>query len=145
MAVFELKSGNTRPILQVTLRNPDGSPADHAGATGRKLNIHLADGTKLRRDLVPVGDAPGVGQPDNRPLRYVWTPEDWGPVNGDGTAGGLVVGPSLPLAPGEREHRMDYDVIAGTDVQTYPNGGTSPEEAFDTLRIWGAIYGTPLP
>lgn len=147
MAVFPLKQGNTRPILRVQLMEPDPDnpgkqrPFDHAGATGYRLNIHLADGSKLSREMVPVGAAPGGGQPDTRKLEYVWIPTDWDPVSGGGTVGGLVLGPQLPLTPGEREHLMDYDVLGagGAVLVTFPNGGESESEAYDTLRVWARI------
>lgn len=139
MAVFNLKRGNTRPILQVELRNPDGTAFDHAGATAYKLNIWRSDGVKLIRNLVPFGDPPAGGQPDTRPLRYAWLLTDWGAVNGDGTAGGLVISPTLPLTPGVREHLMDYDVIGGSSRITFPSGGNTPAEAYDVLRIWDSI------
>ena len=72
-------------------------------------------------------------------VRYTWIATDWDPVSGGGAVGGLVVGPTLPLAPGVREHLMEYEVIGGTSRLTFPNGGTSLGEAYDTLRIWADI------
>lgn len=123
MAVFTLKQRDTRPTLQVSLKNPDGTAYSLAGSTAWKLHIWLADGSKLVRDMVKVGpDADGV-------LSYTWVATDWDAVSGGGAVGGLVVGPALPLSPGQREHRMEYEVVAGTARQTFPNGG------YDTLRI----------
>jgi len=136
MAVFSLKYRDTRPLLRVVLHDPapDGSAPgtvgpvhDLAGSTSWKLHILLSDGTAISRDLFKVGtDAQGE-------LGYDW-------VGGDWDSGGLVVGPSLPLTPGVREHRMEYEVLGpGGARLTFPNGGTSAGEAYDTLRVWQDI------
>ena len=127
MAVFSLKYRDTRPILQVQLLNPNKSVVDLAGSTTYKLHIWLADGSKLVRDMVKVGaDADGT-------LSYTWLASDWDAVSGGGTVGGLVAGPTLPLAQGQREHRMEYEVIGATSRLTFPNDG------YDTLRILADI------
>jgi len=140
MGVFILKYRDTRPILQVTLHDPadeDDPPGtlgpvhDLAGSTSWKLHIRLSDGTRLIRDMNKEGlDSAGT-------LSYTWVAEDWGAESGgtgvDGdpyTVGGLVAGPTLPLAVGEVEHTMEYEVIGpGDERVTFPNG----EE--DVLRI----------
>jgi hypothetical protein len=116
MAVFHLKYRDTRPILDVVLKNPDGSIYNLAGSTAWKLHIRLSDGTVVTRDMVKVGaDADGH-------LQYTWVAADW-------NAGGLVASPSLPLTPGQVEHRMEYEVVGGTSRLTFPNDG------YDILRI----------
>lgn len=116
MGVFNLKYRDTRPPLEVALKNPDGSPFDLTGSTQWKLHIWLADGTKLVRDMTKgAPDAAGV-------LRYTWLSTDWDP-------GGLVAVP-LPLAPGQIEHRMEYEVVGpGTARSSFPNDG------YDVLRV----------
>lgn len=123
MAIFNLKRGDTKPPLEVQLKNPNGTVHDLTGSTGWKLHIWLADGTKLIRDMTKVGtDEAGT-------LSYAWVATDWDAVSGGGTVGGLVARP-LPLLPGEREHRMEYEV-------TGPGGArlTFPNDGYDTLRI----------
>jgi len=134
MGVFHLKQRDTRPSLQVVLKNPDGTLFDHTGSSAWKLHIWLAVGSKLVRTMVRVGGAPALGDPDNRPLLYEWVSTDWdAPSSPDGngsfTVGGLVVGPALPLTPGTREHRIEYEVTGGAARMTFPNDG------YDTLRI----------
>ena len=103
---FDLKYRDTRPILEVALKNPDGSAFDLTGATVWKLHIWLSNGDKLSRDMVVTGAATlGI-------LRYTWLSSDW-------NAGGLIVG----------EHKMEYEIIAATARQTFPNDG------YDLLRI----------
>lgn len=123
MSVFALKYRDTRPPLEVVLKNPDRTAFDLTGSTAWKLHIWLADGSKLVRDMTKVGaDTAGI-------LRYAWISTDWDPVSAGGTVGGLVARP-LPLAPGEREHRMEYEVLGPATARlTFPNDG------YDTLRI----------
>ena len=127
MAVQTLKFRDTRPILEVVLRDPPpvgsapgtlGPVHDLTGSTAWYLHVWLSDGTKLAaRTMVKFGaDVNGT-------LRYTWVTTDW-------DAGNLVVGPSLPLKPGTREHRIEYEVIGPSPARlTFPNGG------YDTLRI----------
>ncbi len=126
MGVFYLKYRDTRPILEVSLLDPDGTAHDLTGSTSWKLNILLSSGALVTRDMVKVGpDADGV-------LSYTWLAADW--------TGGLIVGPTLPLLPGQYEHRMEYEVIGpGGARLTFPNGGETPEQSYDILRIWADI------
>lgn len=121
MGVHFLKYRDTGPPLQVGLLNPDKTPFDLTGYTVFKLHIWLSTGTtyttKLARDMTKVGaDTAGV-------LQYDWVVTDW-------DAGQLIVGPQLPLAPGQVEHRVEYEV-------TKPGGArrTFPNNSYDTLRI----------
>jgi hypothetical protein len=124
MGVFHLKYRDTRRPLDVTLRLPDQSLPDLTGSTV-KLHIWLSDGTKLERDMSIVG------APANAQVRYTWVATDW-------DAGGLVVGPSLPLAKGQNEHRFEIETINGAARETFPNA------RYDTLRIITDIgQGTP--
>jgi len=116
MGIFYLKENDTQPILEVTLKNPDLTVHDPTGSTVT-LNIWLSDGTKLTpKSMTIFNGAGGI-------VRYTWLTADWGST-------GLVAGPSLPLAPGVREHRMEYQVDDGTDKITFPNNG------WDTLRVY---------
>jgi len=109
MGLFFLKQRDTRPILEVVLKNPDGSVHDLSGAAGFKLHIWLADGTKISRDMVQQG------APTDGTLRYTWVDTDWNTGN-------------LAVTTGH-DHRMEYEVIAGTVRMTFPNYG------YDALRI----------
>ena len=139
MGVFNLKYRDTRPILEVVLHDPApagsapgtlGPVHDLTGSTSWKLLIWLSNGSRLIRDMVIYGI------PTNGTLRYTWVAADWGDGSGGTgeeddpyTDGGLVAGPSLPLSPGQFEHRMEYEVISGTGRMTFPN------TEYDTLRI----------
>jgi hypothetical protein len=123
-SVFYLKYRDTVPGLRVQLLNPDGSIHDLTDSTKWALHIWLSDGSKLQRDMVIVGASP-LGT-----LGYDWIATDWSVVSGGGTVGGLVVGPSVPLAKGAIEHRMEYEVLGpGGARMTFPNAD------YDTLRI----------
>jgi hypothetical protein len=131
MGTFHLKYRDTRPILEVVLYNPDDTVHDLTGSTSWKLHIDISLGTsydpiELTRDMVIFG------APTNGTLRYTWVSGDWAagtPTGGPYTAGGLVVGPSIPLGPRNIEHRMEFEVIDGTSRLTFPNS------AYDTLQI----------
>ena len=139
--VFRLKRGDTRPILEVVLHDPPpkgsapgtkGPVHDSTGATVYKLHIWLSDGTKLTRNLAQQG------VPTESRYRYSWIPTDWDPVSGGGAVGGLVVGPQLPLQPGVKEHRMEYEIIGpGVERMTFPNDGFPND--YDILRITSDI------
>ncbi len=139
MSVFYLKEHDTLPVLQVSLTNPDGSPHDLTGSTAWKLEIRLSDGTRLVRDMAIQG-LPTAGL-----LRYAWVGSDWDApsspdADGRYAVGGLAVGPTLPLSPGDVEHRMQYEVTGpGGARLTFPNCGLNAAEAYDTLRIWADI------
>lgn len=128
--IFYLKFRDTRPILEVSLLNPDLSAFDLTGATGWKLHIRLSDGTtKLVRNLTVQGAATlGI-------LRYTWIATDWNvastpDADSSYTIGGLVLSPTLPLTAGQLEHRMEYEIIGPASArQTFPNDG------YDILRI----------
>lgn len=133
MGTFYLKLRDTRPILEVALLNPDGTAYDLTGATGWKLHIRLSDGTRLSRNMIVQGAATlGV-------LRYTWITTDWNAAStpdSDGafTVGGLVASPSLPLAVGSVDHRMEYEII-GPSTQRL----TFPSDGYDVLRITSDI------
>lgn len=139
MEVFYLKERDTLPVLEVVLKNPDGTVFDLSGSTAWKLHIFLADGTtRLVRTMTKVGaDVEGT-------LRYAWITSDWAvasSADADGSyqVGGLVVGPTLPLLPTQREHRMEYEVYSLSTRLTFPNGGVSVGDAYHVLRIWNDI------
>jgi hypothetical protein len=121
--IFYLKRGDTRPILEVVLRDPPtgsqsvGDPHDLSGADSVSLHIQLTDGTELTRTMTITDAVNGV-------VQYAWLATDW-------DTGNLVVGPSLPLSPGTEEHRMEYEVKGpGAARLTFPNGG------YHTLRVY---------
>ena len=103
--VFNLKYRDTRPILEVALKNPDGSAYDLTGATITKLHIKRSDGTAVAKDMVVFGAA------TNGVLRYTWLSTDW--------SSDLIVG----------QHQMEYEVVNGTARTTFPNDG------YDLLKI----------
>lgn len=114
MGTFYLKVGDTT-TLETTLKDPDLTVHDLTGKT-INLNIWLSDGTKLTRAMVIQGAA------TNGVVRYIFVAGDW-------VAGQLVASPTLPLKPGVRDHRMEYEAVLSADVVTFPNDG------YDTLRI----------
>lgn len=124
MGTFHLRARDTRPILEVGLLNPDGTPHDLTGSTAWKLHIKLPSGTVLTRDMTKQGpDTDGV-------LRYIWVATDWEPVN--------PADPKLPV-PQSAYHTvelpMEYEVIAGSTTRmTFPNG-----DGHDKLQIRGEI------
>jgi hypothetical protein len=113
--IFYLKYRDTLPVLNVLLKNPDGSAFDLTGSTDWKLHIQLSDGTELTRTMTKNGD-----DTDGN-LQYQWLSTDW-------DTGNLVASPSLPMKPGVKEHQMEYEVI-GSNRITFPNDG------HDILRI----------
>lgn len=116
MGIFYLKENDLFPVLEVVLKNPDETIHDPTGETPITLHIWLSDGTKLAARTMTIFDGPtGV-------VRYQWVSTDW-------DTGNLVVTPSLPLSPGVREHRLEYQTISGGLPLTFPNDG------YDTLRI----------
>lgn len=121
MAIHTLKFRDSRPVLEVFLKNPDATAYDLTGATIWKLHVLKNDKTIFTRDMVVTGSA-ALGC-----LRYTWVAADWV----EGTAGGfLIAGPTLPLAVGAAEHQMEYEIIGPSTVRaTFPNDG------FDTLRV----------
>ena len=51
MATFYIKTNDTRPVLEVALKNPDGSAYDLTGSTAWKLYIVLSGGAKMLPDI----------------------------------------------------------------------------------------------
>ena len=115
-SVFTLKRGDTRPILEVALTNPDGSAHDLTGSTAWQLHVQLPEGTVFTRDMVKQGlDTAGV-------LRYTWVATDWEPIDPDD--------PKLPAPDLLVDLPMEYEVSGGSSSRlTFPNG------SYDTLRI----------
>lgn len=97
MGTFYLKHQDTRPILEVTLKDPDDTAHDLTGATV-KLHIRLEDGMLLSRDMVIDSD------PTTGIVRYTWLTADW--------TDALVVG----------THRMEYEVLGPSTARlSFPN------------------------
>lgn len=134
MGIFKLKYRDTQFDLNVIVHDPAppgsapgtlGPVHDLTGSTTHSLHLWMSDGTKLIRTLTVQG-SPTLGA-----LRYVWVVGDWG-VGAGGppfTTGGLIVSPTLPLLPGQVEHRMEYEIVGGNSRLTFPNNG------YDILRI----------
>jgi len=118
--IFLLKEGNTLPVLQVVLKDPDGVVFDLTGQTAMVLRITLSDGTVLTRNLSLVGLATAGT------VKYAWLTTDW-------DAGNLVAGPTPPVNPGVAEHRMEYEITTAAGVVTFPNDG------YHVLRIWASL------
>lgn len=99
MANFYLKYRDTRPVLEVYLKDPDDTAHDLTGATDARLLILLEGGTALERDMVFDADrTTGI-------VRYTWLAADW-------NAGGLVEGC----------HPMEYEVLGPAAARlTFPN------------------------
>lgn len=93
---FTLKRGDTQPVLEVSLLNPDGSAYDPTSAVWVKLHIKLESGTVQTRTMTVVATKP----------RYAWVAADW--------TGGT------PLVVGT--HRMEYEVQPSAGQRlTFPN------------------------
>ena len=108
MATFTIKSGDLLPVLEVVLRNPDGTVHDLTGTTTWKLHVYLGSGA-FTRDMVKEGaDTDGT-------LRYQWQAADW------------TGAPKLPT-PASVYHSielpMEYEVSGGiSGTLTFPNSG----------------------
>jgi len=102
MSDFYLKQRDTRPILEVALKNPDGTAHDLTGADSVTLNILLSTGVLISRDM-EIDSDPTTGL-----VGYTWLTSDW--------TDGLVAG----------THLMEYEVLDATgDVRmTFPNYGS---------------------
>lgn len=116
MGTFYLKYRDTEPLLEVALKNPDGTAFDLTSSTAWELHIWLSDGTKLTRTMTVYGAA------TNGILRYQWLTTDW-------DTGNLVASPTLPLSPSDVDHRMEYEVLTASGRITFPNDG------YDVLRV----------
>lgn len=126
MGIFFLKFRDTRPALEVTLKNPDGTVHDLTGATDITLHILLNTGAVLSRDMQVVGAATAGT------VMYVWLATDWD------SPGGLITSPQLPDLPANPDHLMEYEVIGSTGERT-----TFPNDTYDILRITADIGDTP--
>jgi len=131
VGVFNLKYRDTRPVLEVALKNPDLTVHDLTGSSAWKLHIRLEDGARLVRDMVPDGNL-ALGM-----LRYTWIAGDWNvgsslDTDGSYQVGGLEAGPAIPIVAGTREHQMEFEVVGPAGARlTFPNG----LPGYDTLRI----------
>ncbi len=131
MSVFYLKQRDTLPALEVSLKNPDGTPHDLTGATSVALHVKVGSGRGVLNPGAVVSRVMTVVSAVAGRASYAWVAADWDPLN---VAGYLSPTPPLPLVPGEAEHAMEYEVLrAGGARQTFPNGG------YDTLRCLAEI------
>lgn len=122
--IFFLKYRDTRPVLEVVLKNPDKSVFDLTGPYVVTLMIKLNNGTVLTRPM------PIFGSPLNGTVRYTWVAADWG-------AGKLILGPQPPFKPSDVHHLMEYEAVLGTAKLTFPN------DDWDVLRIYEDIGESP--
>ena len=114
---FHLKYRDTRPVLRVRLRNPDGSAHDLMGALAVTLHIKLAGtSTVISRDMT-------IDTPSEGFVSYEWLLTDWEPT-GDPLPAALVLG----------VHDMEYEVTANNDAR-----GTFPNATHDRLSIIGDL------
>jgi hypothetical protein len=121
MSVFFLKRGDTKPVLEVALKNPDGTPVDLTGTSGWKLHIRVSHNTIVTRDMTQHGAlTDGI-------LRYAWTAADW-------TGANALPSPVRLYRPLVLE--MEYEVLAGLDRMRFPNNG------YDKLKITGEVVIT---
>jgi len=108
-----LKYRDTRPILVMTLKNPDLTVYDLTGATSATMHVRLHDGGIFTR-LMTIDGTPTTGI-----VRYTWLATDW--------TTGIPV-----LEPGD--HRIEVEVIGPTTARaTFPNRDTP--ELRNTLSI----------
>ena len=111
---FKLKKRDTRPVLEVALKDPDGSAHDLSGADSVTLHIRLDDGTTISRAMDIDAD------PTTGIVTYTWQATDW--TNDPG------------LYPGT--HRMEYEVLGPSDARlTFPNGEDGSDPEYDELII----------
>lgn len=116
MGVFYLKHGDTRPVLEAILKNPDGTVHDLTGVTSVKLHVQVG-AVPFTRDMNVVGD------PTTGTVQYAWAADDW------------ITAPALPAlkAGKSKDLNMEYEAVGGSSDMTFPNNG------YDTLQIWGEI------
>lgn len=140
MGVFYLKRGDTRPILEVALKNPDGSAYDVSGAT---VNLHvLLPGGVFTRAMTIFSGTAGL-------VRYTWADADWSTLSNGifpmeyevaPAAGGLVT------FPNDRNDRLlvtvDLDSMGGAppDLST---GAVLLEAGGSNAKISALADGTP--
>lgn len=122
--VFFLKFRDTRPTLEVVLKNPDATVFDLTGPYVVTLIIKLNDGTVLTRPMTIFGS------PTNGTVRYTWIATDW-------DTGKLIVGPQPPFKQSDTHHLMEYEAVYGTAKVTFPNDG------WDILRIYEDLGEAP--
>lgn len=109
---FYLKYRDTRPVLDVLLRDPDRSVHDLTGSTDWKLHIRLDDGTTLTRTMTVQG-VPTAGT-----LRYTWVAADWDT--------GQLPNPETAIV----KLRMEYEVLGPSTARL-----TFPNDRHDVLQI----------
>lgn len=106
--IFNLKRGDTFPVIEVELLNPDETVHDLTGSTAWVLRVALSDGTFFHRAMSIYGD------PEDGLLRYAWQATDWDE---------LIVSPDWELGFEGKHHRMDYQVLGSGAAATFPNRG----------------------
>lgn len=104
MGIFYLKHGDTLPVLEVDLLNPDGTDHIASGVLSAALHILREDGVLLEREMELVQTSPTR-------LRYAWSPSDWDTSNPNGYLLNSV------------RHLMEYELLGPANARaTFPNG-----------------------
>lgn len=111
--IFYIKHGNTLPVLEVVLKKPDGTPFPLTAVISVTMHVRLSTGGTVSRAMEIYDRPAGL-------VRYYWQAADWNSI---------PVGPSLPLDPGENEHRMEFEAETPSGNLTFPNA------SYDTLRV----------
>jgi hypothetical protein len=104
MATFYLKYRDTRPQLEITLKNPDLSVHDLTGATA-SLHVYVESTVFTRAMTVDAVPTTGI-------VRYTWQATDW------------TVGTPVLIAG---RWKMEVEVINGTARTTFPNDPDNPD------------------
>lgn len=102
MGLFYLKRGDTRPVLVVTLRDPDKTAHDLTGATAVWMHVTLAGDGGVFSRLMDMDADRTTGK-----ASYTWLATDW-------TAG------TPKMTSGN--HSIEYEVLGPSGArQTFPN------------------------
>lgn len=115
MSTFSIKEGDTLPVLEVALLDPDGSAHDLTGVTSVKLIVRSSPTTTFEKTMTVHDAEAGL-------VRYAWQPTDWTDSSILNVEAGL-----------SRELEMEYEVVSGSNKMTFPTNG------YDTLHIRGDL------
>lgn len=107
MATFDLKRRDTAEALLVTLLNPNGTVRDLTGATAVHLHVRIENTWPHAVFSRPMSIETPVTAGK---VKYQWADTDWNTLRSG-------------------NHKMEYEVIAGTSRQTFPTKDS------DTLSI----------
>lgn len=105
MAEFEIKSGDTLPVLQPTLINPDGTVHDLTPAVSVVLVLRWRDRTTVLTRNMTIVQPPTAGK-----VQYAWLAADWNEIpSGLWLMEYVVTGPSLAQLTFPND--IDYDTL----------------------------------